>query len=1091
MEAVTWKRTGGYLSDSHNCFTADGRFVLCPCGSVILVVCATTGVRVGTIGGRSFHNENIITTVERFDVDDCSEQYFASLDVANGVCVWEFRTDAASGSVSGLLCSRFTLDDLSFVEKESCEDLGRLERISLEAILSCSGRTRSLASASLVLVVNCRWIPLSTDSQVSSAPKHHQGAAVLSEDSQSDADDEPTTEEFQKPSFIDVLEVQLSQILYCQESQAPSRVTPLEAYVLFSFRCCSLPRKVVSSRRSVLRAACCGSFVAIVKNHSLCVWDRTAGAIILIMHNNVFSSVAFHDLGKYLVTGDVAGNVVWWHILSSRGAVGSLPNDGSTSLPGSSAPLSNGAPAKALQTRCTGHKILSNESRRVAVRSFSEPAISTAGSPPLQPSDAMPAVCEALQIPIAMQHWHSHPVRALAFTSNGLHVISAGEEAVLVFWHISQSSRHFMPRFGAPIHTVVSAPAPSAMAAVTLADNSLRIIDTSTSTVKAAFFGLQVPLSLLQGGTLMPIALRARRNDIFPMTLQLFSPQHPSLALVVSSGVTHEGVGANSRLQVYDLASGTSFGQMSVNKQNYVSRTDARIKKFQWSVQNVAMAASGRQLATVEFRRSMFPAERNCLGSAATVVHGSLGSTRGGCVVPLDGVRGDQVETEKPDVRGSAANGCTQQAAEAWDAHGHYAGNEHKSGRNYVLKFWSITPNDKGVGIASYELVTEVQSPHTHDVTALLCRPAESAEAETRFDFISISLDSTWKLWHNTGAEKATVCYTCIASGSYRDLPCLSAALSFDQSLLAVAHPGCVSVWETGQWEQLSTTGAPPHQPPIPLHGMTRIGWIETSEDPTGVTRHGERLLVVAVGPAIWIWDMKYLKVPKLEWATRLDDPTALLIPSIWGSSMFATVSRGQRSIDVYRVVRSCARDEDHRSGFSCVVTKSISVSHTSPLWFGCGFFGSASSPQLAVLDSHFEVHTVHVNQEKDNLNRRQPVLLTPETEPIPEDHASGKQPISAVADDEMVDLDGRDASMVREAGPITASKREESVRSKTQDFLSAFILNSRPVGIRNVTDPKQLASTVGQSPDGASHLVGAPSTLFYRMVSFYTPKCF
>lgn len=138
------------------------------------------------------------------------------------------------------------------------------------------------------------------------------------------------------------------------------------------------------------------------------------------------------------------------------------------------------------------------------------------------------------------------------------------------------------------------------------------------------------------------------------------------------------------------------------------------------------------------------------------------------------------------------------------------------------------------------------------------------------YDFVSLSLDSTWKLWRANLTDDATLSYTCVLSGSYRGLPCLAAGVSMDQSLLAIAHPNCVSIWDTVEWKQLGVTGSPQHVSLIPPRGVVCVGWIETSENAQDMCWEGERLLMIAVGAEIWIWNMASMKAPKMEWATTL-----------------------------------------------------------------------------------------------------------------------------------------------------------------------------------------------------------------------------
>lgn len=59
---------------------------------------------------------------------------------------------------------------------------------------------------------------------------------------------------------------------------------------------------------------------------------------------------------------------------------------------------------------------------------------------------------------VATYTWHARPVSSLAFTLNGAQVLSGGEEGVLVLWQLSNGSRDFISRIGAPISSITCAP---------------------------------------------------------------------------------------------------------------------------------------------------------------------------------------------------------------------------------------------------------------------------------------------------------------------------------------------------------------------------------------------------------------------------------------------------------------------------------------------------------------------------------------------------------------------------------------------------------------------------------------------------------
>jgi NET1-associated nuclear protein 1 (U3 small nucleolar RNA-associated protein 17) len=75
-------------------------------------------------------------------------------------------------------------------------------------------------------------------------------------------------------------------------------------------------------------------------------------------------------------------------------------------------------------------------------------------------------------------HWHAHGVASLGFTADTNHVISGGEEGVLVIWQIDTGFKAFVPRLGAAItHVCCSTSDP--LVAVTTADNNIRIVNTA------------------------------------------------------------------------------------------------------------------------------------------------------------------------------------------------------------------------------------------------------------------------------------------------------------------------------------------------------------------------------------------------------------------------------------------------------------------------------------------------------------------------------------------------------------------------------------------------------------------------------------
>lgn len=74
-------------------------------------------------------------------------------------------------------------------------------------------------------------------------------------------------------------------------------------------------------------------------------------------------------------------------------------------------------------------------------------------------------------------HWHSLPVRTLAFSASGTSFYSGGEEAVLVKWNINDHhNKEFLPRLPASIKYITCSPNNSSLA-ISTEDNAIHLVD--------------------------------------------------------------------------------------------------------------------------------------------------------------------------------------------------------------------------------------------------------------------------------------------------------------------------------------------------------------------------------------------------------------------------------------------------------------------------------------------------------------------------------------------------------------------------------------------------------------------------------------
>jgi WD40 repeat protein len=88
-------------------------------------------------------------------------------------------------------------------------------------------------------------------------------------------------------------------------------------------------------------------------------------------------------------------------------------------------------------------------------------------------------------------HWHAHTVASVSFTADGNHIISGGEEGVVVVWQIDTGFKAFVPRLGAAI-TYLQCSDTDPYVAVTTADNNIRIVNTARFVPHAFHFFLVV-----------------------------------------------------------------------------------------------------------------------------------------------------------------------------------------------------------------------------------------------------------------------------------------------------------------------------------------------------------------------------------------------------------------------------------------------------------------------------------------------------------------------------------------------------------------------------------------------------------------------
>ncbi|KAK8786954.1 hypothetical protein V5799_023270 [Amblyomma americanum] len=83
----------------------------------------------------------------------------------------------------------------------------------------------------------------------------------------------------------------------------------------------------------------------------------------------------------------------------------------------------------------------------------------------------------------SIYHWHTLPVRDLAYTSSGSFLLSGGGECVLVKWSLPSGDRQFLPRMGLPISHVITSP-DATLLLTAHTDNCLRLVNSQLCVVR-------------------------------------------------------------------------------------------------------------------------------------------------------------------------------------------------------------------------------------------------------------------------------------------------------------------------------------------------------------------------------------------------------------------------------------------------------------------------------------------------------------------------------------------------------------------------------------------------------------------------------
>ncbi|RUS16393.1 WD40-repeat-containing domain protein [Endogone sp. FLAS-F59071] len=173
-------------------------------------------------------------------------------------------------------------------------------------------------------------------------------------------------------------------------------------------------------------------------------------------------------------------------------------------------------------------------------------------------------------------HWHAHKVNHLAFTADGVYLLSGGEEAVLVLWQLETGHKQFLPRLGSEIRSITVSPDQNLYALGHL-DNSIRIVSALNLELRQSVQGLKYAQT---------------DHNANPLSTGLVI--EPRNHHVVLNGVP-------GTLQFYNAYTDRHALELEVASRNMISRTDDK-EIVQPHVDFVAFWDHGEWMATVDSR---------------------------------------------------------------------------------------------------------------------------------------------------------------------------------------------------------------------------------------------------------------------------------------------------------------------------------------------------------------------------------------------------------------------------------------------------------------------------------------------------------
>ena len=179
-------------------------------------------------------------------------------------------------------------------------------------------------------------------------------------------------------------------------------------------------------------------------------------------------------------------------------------------------------------------------------------------------------------------HWHAHAVRDVTFSTDGVFVVSGGEEAVLVLWELQSGRRTFLPRLGSPIDQITPHPMGTGFV-LSFSDGATKCVNPITMKIVWKTPGL---------AALASTSSHSESALIHPRRL-IIEPQNGALVF--------NGAGGTGSIQFYHYAAGKSaMTELDLNHRNHVTKTESNEELPSTVATHMVFEKNGKYAVTVE-----------------------------------------------------------------------------------------------------------------------------------------------------------------------------------------------------------------------------------------------------------------------------------------------------------------------------------------------------------------------------------------------------------------------------------------------------------------------------------------------------------